>query len=110
MLIIWPFKRHGHWIAWAGSIINILFLAGITIIFSGVVDLLVFFKTVPIFVKIIFLLPWVSLVTSIWMLYLQTHLWQKSNIFLWKKIHNTGFNLATLVLIWMAYYWNLILL
>jgi hypothetical protein len=60
MTIVWRLTRKGHWTAWVVRLSILAFFVGVGLMFvPTVMDLLIFFKTIPIGVRILFALPWI---------------------------------------------------
>lgn len=109
MLILWPFTRHGHWVAWVISLLNFIFLLGIGMLFGGGTDLLIFFKTMPMGTRFLFILPWVNGIMTLGLFFFVVQMWKDIKRSIWGKMHYTLFALASVVLFWLANYWNMIL-
>jgi CubicO group peptidase (beta-lactamase class C family) len=110
MLIVWPIKRHGHWMAWAVSLLNVGLIVGVGMLFvEQITDLLFFFKTIPIGVRILFAIPWIIGLLSLSLPVFLILMWKDENSSWWRRAHYLLVTLASLAVFWMASFWNLIL-
>jgi len=110
MLIAWPIKRQGHWMAWAASLLNLGFTVGVGMLFvTEITDLLLFFKTIPIGVRILFAIPWIIGILSLSLPVFLVLMWKDGESSWWGRTHYTLVMLASFALFWTANFWNLIL-
>jgi hypothetical protein len=109
MLITWPITRQGHWMGWVVSLLNLGFLVGIALMFvPSITDMLIFFKTIPLGVRILFILPWIIGILSISLLYFLVALWKDGDATWWGRVHYTLLTASSFTLVWFANFWNLI--
>lgn len=106
MFILFPFTRHGHWVAWVVSLLNLAFLLGVGFLFNGGVDLLVVFKTIPLGIYGLSGLSLISGFLTSWLLLITVRMWKNSNKRKWSKIHFALITMASFVFLWVTYYWN----
>jgi len=110
MLIIWPITRQGHWMAWAISILNVGFIAGVALLFvPRVTDMLIFFKTIPISFRILFFIPWITGFLALSLPVFLVSAWKDGDVSWWGKIHYTLMTGSSFATVWLAYFWKLIL-
>jgi len=110
MIIIWPLKRNGPWLAWVVSLLNLGFIIGVGMLFVlSVTDLLIFFKTIPVSVKVLFALPWIIGLLSLSLPVFLARMWKDINVSWWAKIHYFLAILLAIVTVWLASFWNLML-
>jgi CubicO group peptidase (beta-lactamase class C family) len=110
MLIVWPITRQGHWMAWVVSLLSLGFVVGVGLLFvTEITDLLLFFKAVPLGVRILFALPWIIGVLSLSLPLFLALMWRDGNTSWWARIHYALVTLASFALFWLADFWNLIL-
>jgi hypothetical protein len=57
-LLFMPFSRQRHWTVWLMSLLILIFLAGLAYMMTQA-DLIIFYKTIPLGTKLLFLLPWI---------------------------------------------------
>ena len=58
--IIWPIRRHGRWVVWAISLLELVFVAGAGLLFlESVTDLLEYFKGMTPTTTVLFSVPWI---------------------------------------------------
>jgi hypothetical protein len=109
MLITWPFTRQGHWVGWVVSLLNLGFLVGVTLLFvPSITDMLIFFKSIPLSVCILFILPWIIGLLSIGLLYFSFILWKDGDATWWGRVRYTLLTASSFALFWFANFWNLI--
>jgi len=106
--IAWPFARKGGWLVWALSLVNLAFLLGFGYLMLKV-DLLLFFKLIPWYVKLLFGLPWISLVLTLASVVLLVRRWRDRGFSVWVKGLATLATLTSIALLWFVFNWNLIL-
>ena len=110
MLIIWPITRQGHWMAWAISILIVGFIAGVALLFvPRVTDMLIFFKTIPLGVRILFTIPWIIGFLALSLPVFLVSAWKDGDVSWWGKIHYTLMTGSSFATVWLASFWNLIL-
>jgi hypothetical protein len=110
MVISWPIFRQGHRLIWAVSVLNTCFIGGVALLFiSSVTDMLVFFKTIPIGVQILFTLPWLIGLLSLSLPVILVLAWNDTNVPWWGRLHIILLTLSSYTLVWAANFWNLIL-
>jgi len=110
MLIMWPISRQGHGMVWLTSLLNMGFIVGVTLLFvPRVTDMLIFFKTIPWGVRILFALPWIIGLLSLSLPVFLIMAWKDADVSLWGKIHYTLMTASSIGLVWLANFWNLIL-
>ena len=108
MAIVWPFKRHGHWMAWAVSLMNLAFTVGFGLLFMKT-DFLIWFKTLPLSTRVVLSIPWVSGALSLSLPVFLAKVWRDEAASWWGRTHYTLVTLASFALFWLANFWNLIL-
>jgi CubicO group peptidase (beta-lactamase class C family) len=109
MLIIWPITRQGHWMGWGVSLLNVGFIVGVTLMFvPSVTDMLLFFKTIPLGVRILFAIPWIIGILALSLPIFLVSAWKDGDISWFGKIHYTLMTASSFALVWMANFWNLI--
>ncbi|MDX1479217.1 MAG: serine hydrolase domain-containing protein [Saprospiraceae bacterium] len=108
MVVVWPFRRHGHWSFWVASLLHLGYIVGIGMLFSGAVDLLILFKSVPFGVQLVFLLPWVNGMLSLVLVFLFIRSFSNTRAFTLARAHQGLVILACLAMFWFAHFWNLI--
>jgi hypothetical protein len=88
----------------------LVFAVGVGALFvPSITDLLIFFKEIPIGVRILFALPWIiGLLTAILLLFL-VRMWREGNIPLWALVHYILVVLSAAATVWLANFWNLAL-
>jgi len=110
MAIIWPITRQGHWMGWAVSLLNLGYIVGIVLIFvPAVTDMLVFFKTVPVGIRILFAVPWVIGTLALSLPVFLVIMWKDGDVSWWGRIHYTLMTASSFAIFWLANFWNLIL-
>ena len=110
MLIAWPITRQGHWMAWAVSLLNLGFFVGVGMLFvTEITDLLLFFKTIPISVRILFAIPWIIGILSLSLPVFLVLMWKDRDTSWWGRTHYLLVTLAAFAVFWLANFWNLIL-
>ena len=110
MLIAWPITRQGHWMAWAVSLLNLGFIVGVGLLFvERITDLLLFFKTIPIGVRILFAIPWIIGILSLSLPVFLVLMWKDGDTSWWGRTHYLLVTLASFAVFWLANFWNLIL-
>jgi CubicO group peptidase (beta-lactamase class C family) len=110
MLIAWPIKRQGHWMAWAVSLLNLGFIVGVGMLFiTQITDLLLFFKTIPIGARILFAMPWIIGILSLSLPVFLVLMWKDGDTSWWGRTHYLLVTLASFAVFWLANFWNLIL-
>jgi hypothetical protein len=110
MLIAWPIKRQGHWMAWAVSLLNLGFIVGVGLLFvNEITDLLLFFKTIPIGVRILFAIPWIIGILSLSLPVFLVLMWKDGDTSWWGRTHYLLVTLVSFAVFWLANFWNLIL-
>jgi CubicO group peptidase (beta-lactamase class C family) len=110
ILIVWPLKRNGPWLAWVVSLLNLGFIAGVGLLFvPSVTDLLIFFKTIPVSVKILFAFPWLIGLLSLSLPVFLARMWKDGNVTWWTKTHYILALFSAVLTVWLASFWNLML-
>jgi len=110
MLISWLITRQGHWMGWVVSLLNLGFIIGVALIFvPRVTDMLIFFKTVPIGIQILFAIPWLIGVLALSLPVFLIRMWKDANTSWWGKSMYSLMTLSSFALVLMANFWNLIL-
>jgi len=110
MLIAWPITRQGHWMAWAVSLLNLGFIVGVGMLFvERITDLLLFFKTIPIGVRILFAIPWIIGILSLSLPVFLVLMWKDGDTSWWGRTHYLLVTLVSFAVFWLANFWNLIL-
>jgi hypothetical protein len=110
MLIAWPITRQGHWMAWAVSLLNLGFIVGVGMLFvNEITDMLLFFKTIPIGVRILFAIPWIIGILSLSLPVFLVLMWKDGDTSRWGRTHYLLVTLASFAVFWLANFWNLIL-
>jgi hypothetical protein len=110
MLIAWPIKRQGHWMAWVVSLLNLGFIVGVGMLFvTEITDLLLFFKTIPLGARIVFAFPWIIGLLSLSLPVFLVLMWKDGDTSWWGRTHYTLVTLASFAVFWLANFWNLIL-
>jgi CubicO group peptidase (beta-lactamase class C family) len=110
MTIVWPLKRNGPWLAWVVSLLNLGFIAGVGLLFvPSVTDLLIFFKTIPVSVKVLFALPWLIGLLSLSLPVSLARMWKDGNVTWWTKTHYLLALFSAIATVCLASFWNLML-
>jgi len=110
MIIAWPLTRKSHWIAWIVSLLIVGNIVGVGMIFvESITDLLLFFKTITVGVKILFTLPWIIGIVSLSLPVFLVRMWKEGNTPLWAQIHYVLVMLSAAGTVWLANFWNLML-
>jgi len=110
MLIAWPITRQGHWMVWAVSLLNVGLIVGVGMLFvEQITDLLLFFKTIPVSVRILFAIPWIIGLLSLSLPVFLVLMWRDGESSWWGRAHYLLVTLASFAVFWMASFWNLIL-
>lgn len=110
MLIVWLVTRQGHWVALVISLLNIGFIVGLGMLFiPSVTDMLVFFKSIPIGVKILFALPWLIGLLALSIPVFSVMSWKDSAFPYIYRILYPLVAAVSFTLFWLANFWNLIL-
>jgi CubicO group peptidase (beta-lactamase class C family) len=110
MLIIWPLKRNGPWLAWVVSLLNLCFITGVGLLFvPSITDLLIFFKSIPVSVKVLFALPWIIGLLSLSLPVFLARMWKDGNVSWWTKTHYLLALFSAILTVWLASFWNLML-
>lgn len=104
-IITMSFSRYRHWLIWLMSVIGLAFLAGLAYMMMQA-DLILFFKTIPLATRLLFLLPWLGGALALTYPLALTSLWRKRpGARVWLLY---GLNMAAAAaFIWFVYYWNL---
>jgi hypothetical protein len=109
MLITWPITRQGHWMAWVVSILNLGFLVGVALMFiPSITDMLTFFKTIPLGVRVLFMLPWIIGILSLSLPVFLFVMWKQGDTTWLGRILYSLLTVSSFALVWMANFWNLI--
>lgn len=105
LVIVIPFSRYRPWTIWLMSLVNIVFLAGLTIMMLQV-DPLLFFKSISLQTRLLFLLPWLGGVLALTYPWVLASLWrQGSTPRVWSLY---ALNIAaTVAFFWFVSTWNL---
>lgn len=109
MVVSWPFRRKSHWLFWTTSLFNLGFLIGVGLVFSGAVDLLLLFKTIPLGMQLLFVMPWISGVFTLILIAIYTRTLFEHRQFTWTSLIQGSVIIACLALFWFAQFWNLTL-
>ena len=107
-VVSWPFLRQGSWLAWAVSLLNLIFLVGFGIMVATA-DILLFFKMIPLPMRFLMALPWISAMGTLGLIVSQFRRSSRQGISRWGKIHTSLVTIASLAFIWFVAYWNLLL-
>ena len=85
--------------------VNLAFFAafGLSMISA---DFLVFFKSVPLGLKLVMSLPWLSGLLTVGLLALAWRTWRSTELHTIWKAHYVAVALASVAFIWYASYWN----
>jgi hypothetical protein len=109
MAIVWPIKRQGHWMVWVVSLLNLGFFVGVGMLFvTELTDLLLFFKTIPFGVRILFAIPWLIGILSLSLPVFLVLMWKDGDTRWWGRMHYLLVTLAPFGVFWLANFWNLI--
>ena len=100
-----PFSRHRYWLVWTMSLLNILFLAGVTWMMLQA-DLILFFKTIPLTTRLLFLLPWLSGVLTLTLPFVLASLWRNRATARMRLLYGLN-SIVAIGFIWFVYYWHL---
>jgi CubicO group peptidase (beta-lactamase class C family) len=107
MVIAWPITRKGHWMVWVVSLLILGFIGGVGMLFvSSVTDLLIFFKTIPVSIKILFTLPWVIGLLTLSLPVFLFQIWKEGNTPWLGKIHYVLVMLSAAATVWLANFWK----
>ncbi len=110
ILIVQAFKPEGQWLGRAVSSLNLIFIGGVAMIFvSRVTDMLVFFKTVPVTIQILFFIPWMIGLSALLIPVFLIFVWKDKEVSRWGRIQYTLLSIVSLGLFWVANFWNLII-
>ena len=71
-------------------------------------DFLLFFKSVPLGLKLIMSLPWLSGLLTVGLLPLAWHTWRSTQFHLVWKAHYVAVTLASVSFVWYVSYWNVV--
>ncbi|MCP4149383.1 MAG: serine hydrolase [bacterium] len=105
MVILWPIKRWGHWMAWLVGLINLIFFVAFALVFMNA-DYLTWYKILPLSTKITFILPWLSFVLTLSLPVFLVTIWRNSGVTLLIKGYYSLVCLAAFAFSWFAYFWN----
>jgi hypothetical protein len=108
LILTWPFLRQGSWLAWGTSLLNLIFLVGFGIMIATA-DILLFYKMIPLPIRLLLSLPWISALGTLGLVVTQFRRTGRQSISLWGKIHTSLVTIASLAFIWFVAYWNLLL-
>jgi hypothetical protein len=109
MLIAWPITRQGHWMAWVVAFLNLGFILGVVLMFvEQITDMLLFYKTIPIGFRVLFALPWIIGILSLSLPVFLIRMWKDGESTWWGRIHTIVMIASTIILIWLASFWNLV--
>ena len=109
MVIAWPFTRQGHWMGWVVGLFNLAFIAGVAWIFnSQFVDLLDFFKTIPLWLDILFIVPWMIGISAISLPFFLVQMWKAADVSWYGRIQYLLMTASAFTIFWLANLWNLI--
>ncbi len=106
--LLWPFTRQGPWLAWIVSLLGLVFWVGFALILTGQVDLLLFFKTIPLSFRLLSFLPRLIGILALVLPLFLSAIWRNNGAPLWAKIHYSLVNVAALSLVWFAYFWKVL--
>jgi hypothetical protein len=100
-----PFSRQRHWTLWLMSLLIVIFLAGLVFMMTQA-DLIIFYKTVPLGTKMLFLLPWIIGALALTLPLVLIALWRnQAPAPAWLLY---GLNTAvTAAFLWFVTFWNL---
>jgi hypothetical protein len=104
-VVIMPFSRYRHWSIWLMSLISLAFLAGLAFMMIQA-DLVLFFKTIPLGTKLLFLLPWLSGALALTYPLVVVALWRKRPATRAWLLYALNI-VAAAAFIWFINYWNL---
>ena len=104
-IFITAFSRKRNWLVGLTNLLGLVFILGLAHLMTQA-DLVLFYKTIPASVKLIFLVPWIiSGLSVIYALYL-AKVWQMPNTAKQKLMYSLNF-VSVICFIWFAQYWNL---
>ena len=96
--------------AWAVSLLNLGFIVGVGLLFvAEITDLLLFFRTIPIGVRMLFALPWIIGFLSLSLPVFLVLMWKNGTTAWWGRTQYLLVTLASFAVFWLASFWNLIL-
>jgi hypothetical protein len=72
-------------------------------------DMLLFFKTISLGVRVLFAMPWVIGISSLSLPLFLVLMWKDGSTSWWGRAHYALAILAPFALFWLANFWNLIL-
>ena len=107
-IVTWPFLRQGSWLAWAISLLNLIFLVGFGIMIATA-DIVLFFKMIPLPMRLLMALPWISALGTLGLLVSQFRRSSRQGTSRWGQIHTSLMTIASLAFLWFVAYWNLLL-
>jgi hypothetical protein len=110
MLIAWPLTRKGHWMVWVVSLLIFGVIVGVGMIFvPTITDMLLFFKTIPVGVRILFTLPLIIGLLALSLPVFLVRMWKEGNTPWWGQIHYILVMLSAAGTVWLASFWKLML-
>jgi CubicO group peptidase (beta-lactamase class C family) len=99
------FSQKRNWIIGLINLLGLVFILGLAFLMTQA-DLILFYKSIPSTVKLLFLMPWVvSGLSVIYALYL-AKVWQTPTATKQKLMYSLNF-VSVICFIWFAQYWNL---
>lgn len=98
-----PESKRARWLAGMISFLNLVF-SGIIVISMGPQ----FIFGVPTIVKITLVIPIITTIMTLYMLYVNVQVWRDNYWSFLGKVHYLLITLAALVFIWWANYWNIL--
>jgi hypothetical protein len=90
------------------SLLNLVFFVGF-VLFMTKADILLFFKTIPVYAKIVFAIPWVSATLSLSLPVFLVMVWKDAAAPLWGRVQFALGSAASFGFVWFAYFWRLFL-
>ena len=106
-IVVMPFSTRRHWLVWLMSLLNLTFLVGVAWMLLRA-DLMLFFKTIPLTTRLLFLLPWLSGALALTLPVTLIALW-RSQAAAWMRLLYGLNSSAAVGFIWFVTYWNLYL-
>ena len=104
-VISMPFSRHRHWPIWTMSLMSLAFLVGLAYTMTQA-DVILFFKTIPLVTKLLFLSPLLIGVLALTYPLTVASLYRKrakARVWLLYALNGS----ALVIFIWFVSYWNL---
>lgn len=107
-VVVVPFSRPRRWLVWVVSLLNLVFLGGVAVMMTQA-DLILFYKTIPLGVRLVLLLPLVGGALTLTLPLIVARLW-RGEAAGWVKAHALLVTVAAFGFSWFVYYWHLHLL